>query len=160
MLQKLAFRLISVNHYPWLIHQCRPVLAHLSLLCLGEPEAPVLLAADGDLQGSILVILIRSRALEDALLFLQVLPLDLQPRLLSRNLSLPKNENKSVPCQIAGPKGSVNDEEVQGKDQKKKELDVGVQQILWFTYETWYWKCLFTTHYLDRLSLFLSLHFT
>jgi hypothetical protein len=31
------------------------------------------------------------------------------------------------------------------KTKRKKELDEGVQQILWFTYdyETWYWKCLY-----------------
>jgi hypothetical protein len=49
------------------------------------------------------------------------------------------------------------------KTKRKKEVDEGVQQILWFTYD--YMRrgienVYITTHYLDRLSLFLSLHFT
>lgn len=130
-----------------------------SLLCLGEPEAPVLLAADGNLQGSILAILIRSRPHEDALLFLQALPLDLQPCLLSHDFSLP--EKQSVTCQIAGPQGCVNDEEVvQGnyKDQKEKswmsELRISSGSPMRHGIENAY----FTAHY--ELSLFLSLHFT
>lgn len=82
-----------------LVHRSMPSSVHgyllgawfvLSLLRLGETKASVFLAADGDLEGSVLVVLIGGGSHEDALFFLQVLLLHLQPRLLPRDLSLSK----------------------------------------------------------------------
>jgi hypothetical protein len=64
------------------------MLIHFSLLRLGKTEAPILLTTDGDLKGSILVVLAGGCSHENALFLLQILLFHLQPGFLSCNLSV------------------------------------------------------------------------